>query len=95
LVKTGVARKPFGATWLHIYGVAALAGISFIMSLFIGGLSFEDPFLMNEVRIGVVSGSVISAILVLCILRVAPMGHTPHAPDEHKTTDSGLQTAEM
>lgn len=69
---------------------SSLAGISFIMSLFIGGLSFEDPFLMNEVRIGVVSGSVISAILGLCILRIASMEGTPHATEEHKTTDSGL-----
>lgn len=81
LVKLGVAQKPFGATWLHIYGVAALAGIGFTMSLFIGGLSFEDPLLMNEVRIGVVSGSVISAIIGYCVLRFAPLkeGHTEEA----------------
>jgi NhaA family Na+:H+ antiporter len=73
IVKSGLASKPFGATWLHIYGVAALAGIGFTMSLFIGGLSFEDPLLMNEVRIGVVSGSVISAIIGYCVLRFAPI----------------------
>ncbi|MCA0042972.1 Na+/H+ antiporter NhaA [Celeribacter litoreus] len=72
LVKFGVAKKPFGATWLHIYGVAALAGIGFTMSLFIGGLSFEDAFYMNEVRIGVLSGSVISAIIGFTVLKLAP-----------------------
>ncbi|WP_460274973.1 Na+/H+ antiporter NhaA [Celeribacter sp. ULVN23_4] len=72
LVKFGVAKKPFGATWLHIYGVAALAGIGFTMSLFIGGLSFEDAFHMNEVRIGVLSGSVISAIIGFVVLKFAP-----------------------
>ena len=72
LVKTGIARKPFGATWVHIYGVAALAGIGFTMSLFIGGLSFEDAFHMNEVRIGVLSGSVISAIIGFTVLKLAP-----------------------
>lgn len=73
LVKLGVASKPFGATWLHIYGVACLAGIGFTMSLFIGGLSFDSSFLMNEVRIGVVSGSVISAVLGFCVLRFGPV----------------------
>ncbi|WP_339689899.1 Na+/H+ antiporter NhaA [Celeribacter baekdonensis] len=72
LVKFGAARKPFGATWMHIYGVAALAGIGFTMSLFIGGLSFEDAFHMNEVRIGVLSGSVISAIIGFTVLKLAP-----------------------
>ncbi|NIY78179.1 Na+/H+ antiporter NhaA [Celeribacter sp. HF31] len=72
LVKMGVAKKPFGATWLHIYGVAALAGIGFTMSLFIGGLSFDDAFHMNEVRIGVLSGSVISAIIGFVVLKFAP-----------------------
>lgn len=63
LVKTGIARMPQGANWLHIYGISCLAGIGFTMSLFIGGLSFSDATMMNEVRLGVLSGSIISAIL--------------------------------
>ena len=82
LVKFGVAKKPFGATWLHIYGVAALAGIGFTMSLFIGGLSFEDAFHMNEVRIGVLSGSVISAIIGFVVLKVAPAATDKKSQDE-------------
>ncbi|MCC0065286.1 MAG: Na+/H+ antiporter NhaA, partial [Defluviimonas sp.] len=39
LVKAGVARMPHGANWVHIAGLAFLAGIGFTMSLFIGGLS--------------------------------------------------------
>ena len=63
MVKLGLARLPHGANWLHIYGVACLAGIGFTMSLFIGSLSFADPEMMNAVRLGVLSGSAISAIL--------------------------------
>ena len=33
------------------------------MSLFIGGLSYSDPSLMNDVRLGVLSGSIVSALL--------------------------------
>ena len=69
LVKLGFARMPHGATWLQIYGVACLAGIGFTMSLFIGSLSFADPELMNEVRLGVLSGSIISGVLGFAALR--------------------------
>ena len=71
LVKLGVARLPHGANWLHIYGVACLAGVGFTMSLFIGGLSFADPEMMNQVRLGVLSGSVISGILGYAALMLA------------------------
>lgn len=63
MVNGGMARMPHGANWMHIYGVACLAGIGFTMSLFIGSLSFADASMMNQVRLGVLSGSAISAIL--------------------------------
>jgi len=63
VVKLGLARLPHGATWPQIYGVACLAGIGFTMSLFIGSLSFDDPAMMNAVRLGVLSGSAVSAVL--------------------------------
>ena len=72
LVKFGMARLPHGATWMHIYGVSALAGIGFTMSLFIGGLSFTDATLMNEVRVGVLAGSLVSAIIGFAVLKLAP-----------------------
>lgn len=71
MVKAGLSRMPTGANWLHIYGISCLAGIGFTMSLFIGGLSFSDPALMNEVRVGVLSGSVLSAILGYSALKLA------------------------
>ncbi len=71
IVKLGWARLPHGANWLHIYGVACLAGIGFTMSLFIGGLSFASPELMNHVRLGVLSGSFVSAVLGFTVLMLA------------------------
>jgi NhaA family Na+:H+ antiporter len=58
-------------TWLQIYGVACLAGIGFTMSLFIGSLSFADPTLMNDVRLGVLAGSAISAIIGYSMLMLS------------------------
>jgi len=71
LVKSGIAKLPHGANWAHVWGVACLAGIGFTMSLFIGGLSFESQELMNQVRIGVLSGSIVSGIMGFVILRMA------------------------
>jgi NhaA family Na+:H+ antiporter len=71
MVKLGFARLPHGANWAHIYGIACLAGIGFTMSLFIGSLSFNDPELMNQVRLGVLSGSLVSGLLGYGILMVA------------------------
>ncbi|MBT8417992.1 MAG: Na+/H+ antiporter NhaA [Silicimonas sp.] len=71
VVKSGMARLPHGANWVHIYGVACLAGIGFTMSLFIGSLSFSDQILMNQVRMGVLSGSLVSAIMGYALLMMA------------------------
>ncbi len=71
LVRAGWARLPHGVTWLHVYGLSCLAGIGFTMSLFIGGLSFDDITQMNAVRIGVLTASAISAVLGYTVLRMA------------------------
>lgn len=68
-VKSGLARLPEGLGWRHVGGVSVLAGIGFTMSLFIGTLAFDDGGLLNEVRIGVLGGSVISALLGFFLLR--------------------------
>lgn len=71
--RTGFARKPSGATWAQIYGVALLAGIGFTMSLFIGGLAFPGRAdLESEVKIGVLTGSMLSAVAGFLVLRFAP-----------------------
>jgi NhaA family Na+:H+ antiporter len=60
--KTRIATRPAGASWAQIYGVALLCGIGFTMSLFIGGLAFAAPEQAEAVKIGVLLGSVASAI---------------------------------
>ncbi len=67
-----IASKPGGATWLQIYGTALLCGIGFTMSLFIGGLAFTDPLLGDEVKIGVLGGSLLSGMAGFLVLRFAP-----------------------
>ena len=71
LVRFGLARLPKGAGWLHILGISLLAGIGFTMSLFIGSLSFDSIMRMNEVRLGVLAGSIVAAIGGYLVLRIA------------------------
>ncbi len=69
-VKSGAARLPDGVTWAMVYGVAALCGIGFTMSLFIASLAFEhtaDNLLFDE-RIGILLGSILSATVGYLIL---------------------------
>lgn len=61
-VRSGLARLPEGADWRMMYGVSLLAGIGFTMSLFIGGLAWEHTDYDSQVRLGVIAGSVVSAI---------------------------------
>ena len=71
-VALGIADRPACATWLQVYGLALICGIGFTMSLFIGGLAFSDPLLSDEVKIGVLGGSVLSAVAGYLLLRFAP-----------------------
>ena len=69
-VKLGIAKAPERASWAEIYGVCVLCGIGFTMSLFISGLAFTDSrMLIDEAKIGILGGSVISAILGYTVLR--------------------------
>lgn len=69
VVKLGLAARPRDASWLQVYGVALLCGIGFTMSLFIGGLAFTDPGQGDAVKIGVLMGSIASALCGFCLLR--------------------------
>ncbi len=68
-VRSGICKLPTGVTWKQIYGVACLCGIGFTMSLFIGTLAFSDPDHLNAVRLGVLMGSISSAIIGFLVLR--------------------------
>lgn len=60
-----------GLHWLDVGGVALLGGIGFTVSLLIGKLAFRMDSLHGEhVKVGVLAGSVVSAILAASILRI-------------------------
>ncbi|HRD74767.1 MAG TPA: Na+/H+ antiporter NhaA [Hyphomicrobiaceae bacterium] len=62
-IRTGLARLPDGVSWRHMVGCGVLCGIGFTMSLFIGTLAFPDGSREVEVRLGVLLGSLVSAVV--------------------------------
>lgn len=78
-VKLGLASLPKGTNWQQLYGVSLLCGIGFTMSLFIGSLAFEqyDESYLNNVKIGVLAGSILSAIAGSYVISRAPLTPTP------------------
>ncbi|MFC3173798.1 Na+/H+ antiporter NhaA [Novosphingobium bradum] len=67
---TGLAALPAGASWLQLWGLAALCGIGFTMSLFIATLAFPAaPALVEQARLGILGGSALSALLGYGLLR--------------------------
>ena len=68
-IKFKFAEMPSNSNWLKIYGVGILTGIGFTMSLFVGNLAFiENNQYMDGVRIGVLSGSMLSAFIGYLLL---------------------------
>jgi NhaA family Na+:H+ antiporter len=86
-IKLGLGKLPEDTGWLSLYGVAALCGIGFTMSLFIGSLAAEQvgTGMMVDNRLGILGGSVLSAGIGYLVLHFTlrrnngPDGARPHA----------------
>lgn len=61
-VKLGLCKLPAGVDWRHVVGAAWLGGIGFTMSLFISQLAFDDAALVEQGKLGILLGSLVSAI---------------------------------
>ena len=69
--RLGIGRLPDGVSSRDVVGMAAIAGIGFTVSIFIGGLAFDDPALTNEATLGVLMASAVAALFGALILRRA------------------------
>ena len=69
-----IGERPTDATWRQVYGVALLCGVGFTMSLFIGALAIPgavDSPQQTEIKLGVIGGSILSALVGALVLRGA------------------------
>lgn len=71
-VRTGIANKPQGVSWLQIVGVGILGGVGFTVALFITELSFDSEVLINDAKMGILAGSFVAAIAGFAFLRIVP-----------------------
>jgi len=68
-IKFKLAQMPNNSNWISFYGVGVLTGIGFTMSLFVGNLAFaENMQYMDDVKIGVLSGSLLSTLFGYLLL---------------------------
>ncbi len=77
MIRTRMARMPSGGSWLQLYGAGWLGGIGFTMSLFVSGLAFSNPEMINFSKVGILFGSLIAGIGGWLILAGAPPSAFP------------------
>ena len=68
-MKTNLFNLPENVTIKDVFGLSLLCGIGFTMSLFINGLAFSDPVLIDSSKLGIFIGSMISAVAGYLILK--------------------------
>jgi Na+:H+ antiporter, NhaA family len=71
LIKIKWGQLPEAVYWKHLFGTAILAGIGFTMSIFIANLAFTDTAIIQDSKIAVLTGSLISCIVGLIVLRLS------------------------
>lgn len=70
-VKLHISPMPSGMNKANLAGVSLLGGIGFTVSLFIANLSFGVSHeLLSQAKLGVVSGTIVAAILGIIVLRL-------------------------
>ncbi|WP_022681816.1 Na+/H+ antiporter NhaA [Sphingobium bisphenolivorans] len=83
LSRLGWAERPAHSSWPQVYGVALLCGIGFTMSLFISGLAFAaHPHEGDAAKLGILLGSLVSAVAGFIVLRVVPGANNRNDADE-------------
>lgn len=70
-LRTGIGRVPDTLRWGQLFGGAALSGIGFTVALFVTELALDDELLVSEAKIGILTGSVLAAIVGWLVFRLA------------------------
>jgi NhaA family Na+:H+ antiporter len=67
--RIGIGALPAGVQTRHVWGLAALGGIGFTVSLFVADLAYDPESLTNQAKVGIFAGSLISAVVGSLVLR--------------------------
>jgi Na+:H+ antiporter, NhaA family len=63
-----VGSLPEGTTWAQILGMGMLAGVGFTVALFVNELAFDSQALLDQGKIGILTGSLLSAVAGVTVL---------------------------
>jgi NhaA family Na+:H+ antiporter len=80
-IKLGIGRLPTGANWRHMFGLAITAGVGFTVALFVTSISFDDPAITDQAKVGILVGSTLAGILGYSVLRAVASPATAEAVD--------------
>ena len=61
--KLGIAARPQGVSWGHIFGAGMLGGIGFTMSIFVSNLAFESADSQDVAKISILLASSVAGVL--------------------------------
>ena len=70
-VRLRIGQLPSAVTWRHVLGTGFLAGIGFTVAIFISGIAFDDPALVDQAKMGIFGASVIAGAIGYLFLRLA------------------------
>ena len=70
-LRTGIGRVPDTLRWGQLFGGAGLSGIGFTVALFVTELALDDELLVSEAKIGILTGSVLAALVGWLVFRLA------------------------
>lgn len=69
-VVTKICKLPKDVKWLQYYAMSLVTGIGFTMSLFIGTLAFDHTDNQTFIRLGVITGSILSGVSGFILLKI-------------------------
>jgi NhaA family Na+:H+ antiporter len=67
--RIGIGALPAGVQVRHVWGLAALGGIGFTVSLFVADLAYDAASLTDQAKVGIFAGSLVSAVVGSLVLR--------------------------
>jgi NhaA family Na+:H+ antiporter len=76
-VKMGWGIMPEGMGARDVVALAAVAGIGFTVAIFVSGLAFVDPGLIDQAKLGILGGSLLSGLLGFFLYRFGPAPKPP------------------
>jgi Na+/H+ antiporter NhaA len=70
-LRSGIGIVPDTLHWGQLVGGAGLSGIGFTVALFVTELALDDEALVNDAKIGILTGSILAGVVGWLIFRLA------------------------